>query len=131
MKLSPKCVTRSTRLFLRGIQCSATKLNAVWVDENEFPPKTKWLRNNQLLGYESSEFGYESPGYQKNVGTKQLVSVTFSAKHWQPEHLFTSFPISVKYKEGENQQHSAKKSRLQYFFLFYAGRSGLREIWIK
>ena len=51
------------------------QLNAVWVDENEFPPKTKWLRNNQLLGYESSEFGYESPGHQNNVGTKQLVSV--------------------------------------------------------
>ena len=30
---------------------------------------------NQLLGYESSEFGFESSGYQTNVGTKQPVSV--------------------------------------------------------
>ena len=39
------------------------------VVENEFPPQTKWVGNNPLLGYESSEFGYET-----TVGTKQLVS---------------------------------------------------------
>ena len=47
---------------------------AVWVDENEFPLRTKWVRNNQFLGYESSEFAYEWPGYETTVGTKQLVS---------------------------------------------------------
>jgi len=31
--------------------------------------QTKWVRNNQLLWYESSEFRYES-----TVGTKQLVN---------------------------------------------------------
>ena len=44
------------------------QLNVVWVDENEFSPQTKWVRNNQLLGY-------EFPGYQTDVGTKQLVNV--------------------------------------------------------
>ena len=77
-----------------------------------------WVR----IVWVPNERGYETTG--KRLGT-------FSAIHWQPEHLFTSFPIAVKYKEGENQQHSARKSRLQYFFIFYAGRSGLREIWIK
>ena len=55
------------RIFVRRIQCSATNtsetVNAVWVDENEFPLQTNWLRNNQLFVYESSEFRYESPGY--------------------------------------------------------------------
>ena len=36
--------------------------------------QTKWVRNNHLLGYESSEFVYVSPGYETTVGTKQLVS---------------------------------------------------------
>ena len=43
--------------------------------KTNFHRKQKWVRNNQLLRYESSEFGFESSGYQANVGTKQLVSV--------------------------------------------------------
>ena len=54
-------------------QTHVKQLNAVLVDKNDFPPQTKWVRNNQLPGYESSEFKYESPGYETTVGMKRLV----------------------------------------------------------
>ena len=73
----------------------------------------------------SSEFGYESSGYQTNVGTKQVLSVLAPLVQsiGNPNIFPQGFPIAVKYKEGENQQHSARKPSLQYFFLFYGGRS--------
>ena len=74
-------------------QIQVKQLNAVWVYKNEFPPQTKWVRNNQLLGYDSSEFGDESPGYETPVGTKRLVtlyqcsSARSALGQHQPTHL--------------------------------------------
>lgn len=48
------------------------QLNAELVHENIFPLQRKWIQNNQLPGYESSEFGYESPGYETTVGANLL-----------------------------------------------------------
>ena len=54
-------------------QIQVKQLDAVWVKllKTKFQRKQK----DQLLGYESSEFGYEWPGYETTVGTKQLASV--------------------------------------------------------
>ena len=66
------CNSIDAIFFLRGTppQIQVKQLNAVWVDENGFPPQTKWVQNNQLLGYESSEFGYETTSKPYNLHTQ-------------------------------------------------------------
>ena len=51
-------------------QIQVKQLNAVWVDKNGLPPQPKWVQNNQLLGYESSEFGYETTSKPHNLHTQ-------------------------------------------------------------
>ena len=49
------------------------QLNAVLVDKNEFPPETKWVRNNHLPGG-TNHLNLGTTRYETTVGTNQLVS---------------------------------------------------------